>query len=311
MKAATLTQYGGKEALEINENAPVPTIKPNEVLVKVRAASVNPFDYSVQSGSYKGYFPVEFPAILGGDVSGTVDQVGEDVSGFSVGQEVYGMAGAAGSHGSFAEYTPVKASQLSVKPKNTDFTTAAALPLASVSAYQALVDHMDLKSGQKILIHGGAGGIGSFAIQIAHSIGAHIVTTVSQADIEYVKSIGADEAIDYKKVDFSDDEKDFDAVFDAVGGETNKKSYSVLKPGGILVSMVAPEDPELTKQYNIKYVHESTKVNPERLAAITELTESGKIKVHIDKTFPLIEAAEALDFSKSNHSKGKVVITVS
>lgn len=310
MKAAQLTRYGGKDAITINEDVPEPTLGADEVLVRVHAAGVNPFDYKVQSGTYQDYFPVTFPAILGGDVSGVVEKIGDDVSGFTVGQEVYGMANAASSRGSFAELAPVKAVQLSEKPKTTDFTVAAALPLASVSAYQALVDYIALKPGQKILIHGGSGGIGSLAIQIAHSIGAYVATTTSAGDTDFVKSLGADEVIDYKTQDFSELLSDYDAVFDTVGGEPNIKSYTILKKGGTLVSMVQPVDEALEKQYGISYVQESTKATQERFTAITELVDSGKLVVHVDKTFPLEETAEALEYLKTHHSIGKVVIVV-
>jgi len=310
MKAAQINGYGGQEVLKTVPNAPKPLAAAGQVLVKVHAAAANPFDWKLREGYMKEFIPLKMPAILGGDMAGTVAEIGEGVTGFKTGQAVYGMANAAGGQGSFAEFTPVKATQLAAKPDSLDFTAAAALPLAAVSAYQALVDHMDLQAGQKILIHGGAGGIGSLAIQIAKNLGAYVATTASATEIDFVKGLGADEAIDYHVQDFSTVLKDYDAVFDTVGGETNTKSYTVLKPGGTLVSMIQPVDEALAKQDSVIYVQQSSKATPERLAKITELVDSGKLKVHIDKLFPLDRAAKALEYLKTAHPRGKVVIQV-
>lgn len=309
MKAAQISQYGGQDALQIKD-VPDPEPLVGQVIVAVQAAGVNPFDYKLRDGSYQQYFPINFPAILGGDVAGTVAEIGEEVEGFEVGQAVFGMANAGGSQGSFAELTPVKATSLAAKPDSIDFVTAAALPLAGISAYQALVDTMNLKSGQKILIHGGAGGIGSLAIQIAKDIGAYVATTASAQEADYVKSLGADEVIDYQTQDFSELLAGYDAVFDTIGGETNTKSYTVLQPGGYLVSMVQGPDDALVKQYEVNYVQQSSQATPERLSAIAELVDAGKLKVNVDKTFPFDQAAEALEYLKTGHPRGKVVIQV-
>ncbi|HEY5442571.1 MAG TPA: NADP-dependent oxidoreductase, partial [Candidatus Saccharimonadales bacterium] len=198
----------------------------------------------------------------------------------------------------------------SPKPKSIDYVTAAALPLAATSAYQALVDHINLQSGQKILIHGGGGGIGSQAIQIAKDLGAHVVTTVGTEDVDYAKELGADEVIDYKTQDFSTLVKDCDAVFDMVGGETNAKSYATLKKGGTFLSMVMKPDDDVVREYNITYIHQSSQATAERLAKVAELVDAGKLKVNVDKIFPLDQAAEALEHLKTGHPRGKVVIEV-
>ena len=310
MKAAQISGYGGQDALQITNDAPKPQAGAGEVLVEVYAASTNPFDYKVREGYLKEYIPLQFPAILGGDVAGKVVAIGDDVEGFEIGQAVYGSAGAAGGHGSYAEFTVVKSGQLAPKPKNIDFNTAAALPLAAVSAYQAVVDHINLQTGQKILIHGGAGGIGALAVQIAKNLNAHVATTVSASDAEYVKSLGADEVIDYKAEDFATKISGYDAVFDTVGGETADQSYQVLKPGGTLVSMAAQVNEALAKQYDVNFISQSTTFTPERLKAVTELVEAGKLKVNVDKVFPLDQAAEALEYLKTGHPRGKVVIQV-
>jgi alcohol dehydrogenase len=310
MKAAQINSYGGKEVVETVADAPRPPAGAGQVLVEVRAAAVNPFDFKVREGYMKEFIPLEFPATLGGDVAGTVAEIGEDITGFTVGQTVYGMANAAGGQGSFAEFTPVNAKQLVDKPVSVDFVTAAALPLAAVSAYQALVDHIDLQAGQKILIHGGAGGIGSLAIQIAKHLGAYVATTASSTEDDFVKNLGADVVIDYQTQDFSTLLKDYDAVFDTVGGETNAKSYTILKNGGALVSMVQPVDEALAKQYGVKYTQQSSKLTTERLTKIAELVDSGALKAKVDKVFPLDQAAEALEYLKTGHPHGKVVIQV-
>jgi NADPH:quinone reductase-like Zn-dependent oxidoreductase len=310
MKAAQLIQYGGRDSIKLVDSAQKPIAKEGEVLVAVHAASVNPFDWKLRDGMYQDSIKLRLPAVLGGDVAGTVAEIGEGVTGFQIGQEVYGMANAAGGQGSFAGFTPVSAKQLAAKPTNLDFTTAAALPLAGSAAYQALVETMDLQAGQRILIHGGAGGIGSLAIQLAKQLGAYVATTISANDASFVTKLGADEKIDYKTQDFSLIIKNYDAVFDTVGGKTDKKSYQVLKQGGILVSMLEQPDAERAKKYGINYVHQSTIATTGRLTALSSLVETGKLEAIIDKTFSLDQAAEALEYLKTGHPHGKVVIKV-
>ncbi len=309
MKAAQINSYGGQEVIKTVSDSPRPTINNDQVLVEVHAAGVNPFDVMVRDGMARQMAELDFPAVLGGDFAGVVAEVGAEVSGIEVGQSVYGRAGALSGHGSFAEFAPINPNQLAAMP-NSDFVTAAALPLVSASAYQALVEHMGLKTGQKILVHGGSGGIGSIAIQLAKHLGAYVATTASAEEADFVKGLGADEVIDYKTQDFSTLLKDYDAVFDTVGGETNRKSYIVLKPEGVLVSMVAQPDEALVEQYKTKYAYQFTQVTTERLNKISELVKSGELRVHIDKAFPLDEAAEALEYLKTGHPKGKIVINI-
>ena len=310
MKAAQISVYGGKDVLAVTTDAKKPSAGPEEVLIEVHAAGVNPFDWKVREGYLKDMVPMELPATLGGDVAGTVAEIGENVEGFTVGQPVFGQANALGGQGSYAEYTAVKSSQLAAKPESVDFITAAALPLAATSAYQAVVDHLGLKKGQKILIHGGAGGIGSLAIQIAKHLGAYVATTAAVDDTEFVKELGADEVVDYKTQDFSEIIKDYDAVFDTVGGETNKKSYEVLKPGGALVSMTDQPDDELVKKYEVVYTSQATAATQKRLKAIAKLVDEDVLKPQVDTVFPLDEAAEALEYQKTGAPKGKVVLKV-
>jgi NADPH:quinone reductase-like Zn-dependent oxidoreductase len=309
MRAAQIIGYGGAEVMQTVADVPKPAIAAGQVLVAVRAAGVNPFDVKVRAGLVQAMKALEFPATLGGDFAGVVAEVGADVTGVKVGDEVYGQAGPLSGVGSFAEFTPVVANQVGPKPKTVDFVTAAALPLAGVSAYQALVDHLDLQTGQKILIHGGAGGIGSLAVQLAKHLGAWVTATAAAQDAGFVKELGADEVIDYTSQDFTA-AKDYDAVFDTVGGDTNQKSYQVVKRGGMLVSMAAQADEALVKRYDIRYVSQFTKVTPERLAALAKLVDQGVLKVQIDKLFPLEEATGALSYLETGHPRGKVVLRV-
>lgn len=310
MKAAQIKAYGGKEVMQVTDDAPKPALEDEQVLVEVAAAGVNPFDITVREGHARQMAELDFPATLGGDVAGTVAEIGGKVQVFQVGHAVYGQAKALSGHGSFAEFTPVPITQLAAKPAKLDFTQAAAVPLVAASAYQALVDHMNLQKGQRILIHGAAGGIGSLAVQLAKHLGAYVAATASAEEVDFVKSLGADEVIDYKNQDFSQLIKDYDAVFDTVGGDTNTRSYTVLKSGGTLVSMLAQPDDELVKKYRINYVAQSSRVTIERLTKVAELFDAGVLKPKVDKVFPLDQAAEALEYLKTGHPHGKVVIQV-
>jgi NADPH:quinone reductase-like Zn-dependent oxidoreductase len=309
MKAAQIVDYGDKNVLQIRD-IDRPIAEEGQVLVAVHAASVNPFDLKLRSGVMREFMKLELPATLGGDFAGVITEIGPGVTGWQVGQEVYGQATATGGQGSWAEYAPIKVENFSRKPENLDFTEAAAAPLVSVSAYQALVESLKLQPGQKILIHGGAGGIGSMAIQLAKHLGAAVATTASESDMEFVRGLGADTIIDYKSQEFSEMLKDYDAVFDTVGGETYRKSFSVLKPGGAIVSMLEPPEEALAKERGIKAYSQQTRTTPDRLDAVRELLESGALRVNIDKTFPLEEAAEALEYLHMGSPKGKVVLTI-
>ena len=308
MRAAQINGFGGKEVMKVTSDAPKPSASEGEVLVEVHAASVNPFDWKIMSG--QAVTQLVFPATLGGDVAGVVAEVGQGVQGFAVGQEVYGQANALSGQGSFAEFTPVKTTSLGPKPKNIDFVNAAALPLTAVSAYQALVDTLHLGAGQKILIHGGAGGIGSLAIQLAKHLGAYVATTASPQDIDYVRQLGADEVINYTAEKFEEKVHDFDAVYDTIGGDTYTRSFKALKAGGQIVSMLEQPNQELMDNHNVTAFHQFTKVTPERLSGITKLIEDGALSVTVDRTYSLEEAADALEYLRSAHHRGKVVLLI-
>ena len=307
MRAAWLTHYGDKDALQIAE-VPNPIPGPGQVLVKVEAASVNAIDWKIREGMMQQMAPVTFPAVLGGDLAGTIVEVGEGVTGLSVGQEVYGQTNPFSGSGSFAEFTPIAAGNIALKPVTANFIQAASLPLTAASAYQALVETINLQSGQKILIHGGAGGIGSFAIQLAKHLGAYVATTAATADLDFAKAMGADEVIDYMSQHFEDLLSDYDAVFDTVGGETLEKSYQILKAGGQIVSMAGMPNEELAAAHQVTASAQQTKVTTDRLQKVAKLVDQGVLKPAIDKIFTLNEAAEALEYMRLGHHRGKVVI---
>lgn len=311
MKAAQINQYGDPEVIEITPNASKPSPQAQQILVAVHAASLNPFDYKVRRGYMKEMIPLKFPITLGGDFAGIITQLGEGVTGFAVGDEVYGQANVVGGGtGALAEFVAGKQEALAKKPQSVGFSQAASLPLVGVSAVQALEDHLKLSASQKILIHGGAGGIGSIAIQLAKSLGAYVATTVSKESEAYVKELGADEVIDYKTQDFSEMLKDFDAVYDTVGGETYTKSFLVLKKGGIIVTMVAQPTEALDIQYGVKTIGQVTKVTTEKLERLAKLVDDKTITVHIEKTFPLEQTREAFTFLETQHPRGKVVVSL-
>jgi alcohol dehydrogenase len=311
MKAVQINKYGGSEVVEINENVLKPTASQGHLLIEVYAAGVNPVDWKIREGHMSQMVPLKFPATLGGDFSGIVAEVGEGVSGFKKGDEIYGQASTIrDGSGSFAEFALADANTTAHKPENMSHVEAAALPLTGVSAWQALVDHIGLSRGKKILIHGGGGGIGSIAIQIARHLGAYVAVTVSPKDMQYVKEIGADKVIDYKNQSFEDMLHNYDAVFDTVGGETYVRSFRVLKKGGIIVSMLEQPDPDLIEKYGVKAIGQFTQVNSERLSRLAELVDKSVIKVHVEKTYPLEQVGEALEYQKGGHPRGKVVLKI-
>lgn len=309
--------YGSSEVVEINQNAAAPNDPSDgKVLVKVKAAGVNPIDWKIREGYMQQMIPLQFPSTLGMDFSGTIEKVGAGVSGFNVGDdEVYGQASVTrGGSGAFAEIALANADSIAHKPKSLNHQEAAGLPLVGVSAWQALVETIGLTDGQKkkILIHGGAGGIGSIAIQLAKRLGAYVATTASTNDKQFVKELGADEVIDYKTQTFEDLlPHDYDAVFDTVGGETYKRSFEVLKRGsGVIVSMLEQPNQQLMEQFGVKAIFQFTQVNRERLTKLAQWVDQNNIRVNVDRTFPLEEAGKALDYQKDVHPRGKVVLAI-
>ncbi len=310
MKAIQINKYGGSDVFEIND-IPKPSTGKKQVLVEVHASSINPVDWKLRAGYLKEWMPIQFPAVLGGDYAGIVVEVGEGVSEFKLADEIYGSAIILnGGSGAYAEFTAANVANSSHRPKSVSFEDAAALPLVGSSAIQALEEHIKLQSGQKILIHGGAGGIGHVAIQLAKALGAYVTTTVSSDDMQFVKDIGADEVVDYKTQKFEEIVKDYDAVFDTVGGETTNKSFKVLKKGGVIVSMLGQPNEELAKKHEVIAIGQGTETNSKHLNRLTDLIDSGKIKVKVDKIFPFEQVTEAFDYQEKNSPRGKIVLKV-
>jgi alcohol dehydrogenase len=309
MKAAQIHQFGGDSAVRVNEIAE-PSLEPGTIIAEIHAAGVNPFDWKLRAG--KTGVELAFPATMGGDFSGIVKAAASSVSAFRTGDAIYGQTHVlTGGTGSFAEIARAKIGTVALKPKNITHEEAAALPLVGSSAWQALVDHIQLKSGQKIFIHGGAGGIGAIAIQIAKHLGAYVATSATGPDIAYVRELGADAVIDYKSEKFEEKlPHDFDAVYDTVGGETYVRSFDLLKPNGIIVSMLEKPNEELMQAHAVTAIGQFTHITTERLDHIRELVERGKLNVHIDATFPLTEADAALAHLAAGRVRGKIVLTV-
>jgi alcohol dehydrogenase len=313
MKSAQISRYGSSDVIEINQNAPEPTLSSGKVLVSIKAAGVNPVDWKIREGAFQQMISLQFPSTLGIDFSGVIKQVGEGVSSsdFKQGDEVYGQAGVTnGGSGAFAEMALAKTDSIANKPKRLSHIEAAALPLVGVSAWRALTENIGLSKGQRILIHGGAGGIGSIAIQLAKYLGAEIATTVSANDKQFVQQLGADVVIDYKSQNFEDLLHDYDSVFDTVGGQTYKRSFKVLKKGGIIVSMLEQPNSELMNQYDIKAIFQFTQADRERLTKLAQWVDQNNMRVNVDRTFSLAEAADALDYQKDVHPRGKVVLDI-
>jgi NADPH:quinone reductase-like Zn-dependent oxidoreductase len=304
IKAVCIHSFGGPDVLHLEEVAS-PEPKANEMLVRVHAAGVNPVDWKIREG-YLGKLPL--PAILGRDFSGVVEAVGPGVKEFHIGDAVLGEA-APGS-GSYAEYTLAQPSQSARKPDALDHVKAAALPVASLTAWQALFDTADLRGGQKVLIHAAAGGVGSFAVQFAKLKGAYVIGTASSQNVDFVRQLGADEVIDYRATRFEDVVGDVDVVFDTIGGDTQDRSWKALKRGGILVSIVQPPSQEKATAQGVRGVLIRQNPRGDQLAEIADLVVRGRVKVDIEQVLPLSEARRAQEWSQSGHTRGKIVLRV-
>ncbi|MFV8185616.1 MULTISPECIES: NADP-dependent oxidoreductase [unclassified Streptomyces] len=307
MRAISQDDLGGPEVLKVVE-LPRPEPRTNEVLVRVRAAGVNPTDWKHRA---TGGFLGRPPYVLGWDVSGVVEAVGIGVAHFKPGDEVYGMLSYPFGHGSHAEYVSAPARWFAHKPASLDHTQAGALPLVSLTAWQALVENADLQPGQRVLIHAAAGGVGHVAVQIAKARGAHVIGTASAGKHEFLRGIGADEAIDYRETDFAEAVKDVDVVLDTIGGDTGMRSLRVLRPGGIVVSIIpmgSNDFPEEAERLGVRALRMLVDASRSGLEAITELVEAGKLRPEIAGTFPLAEAAEAHRQGETDRTAGKLVL---
>lgn len=309
MKAVRVHNYGGPEVLRF-EDAPRPAPGPGEVLIHVGAASVNPIDWKIRAGYMKDYVPMPLPFIPGYDVSGVVEAVGAGATKFKKGDEVYARADAVHGHGAYAEYAVAKEDETALKPKSIDHVHAATIPVAAVTAWRALFDTADLKAGQKVLIHGAAGGVGSFAVQLTKWKNAHVYGTASASNLDFVRQLGADEPIDYEKTKFEDVVHDADVVLDTIGGETQKRSWQVLKKGGILVSLVGLSAEDEAAKHGVRSAAISTQGGSDVLAEIAKLIDAGKIKPIVDTVLPLSEARRAQELNEKGHSRAKIVLKV-
>ncbi len=303
MKAIRIHQYGGPEVLaQVEMQRPTPA--PDEVLIKVAAAAVNPVDWKLRAGYVKEIFPLTFPSTLGWDVSGTVEEVGADVTRFKRGTEVYALL----EGGGYAEYAVAKEAVVAQKPRTLDHVQAATVPVSGVTAWQALFEVAGLHAGQKVLVHAAAGGVGVFAVQFAKAKGAYVIGTASSKNQAFLHELGVDKAVDYQKTRFEEVVRDADVVLDTLGGETQERSFKALKKGGILVSIVQPPSEELAAKYGVRALFYGAHASASHLAEIASLIDSGKVKTVVDTVLPLAEARRAHELSQGGHVRGKIVL---
>jgi NADPH:quinone reductase-like Zn-dependent oxidoreductase len=308
MKAIVVHEYGGPEVLKY-EDAPRPEPKGDQILVRVVAAGVNPVDGMIRSGMFAKHEKAAFPMILGGDIAGVVENVGNKITKFKAGDPVFAYLSLKNG-GGYAEYALAAEREAAPKPKSLTYVEAAAVPIVGLTAWQALVDTAKLSAGQTVLIHGGSGGVGTFAIQIAKARGAKVIATASTANQHLLKELGADIAVDYTKQKFEDLAKDVDVVLDSVGKDTLARSYGVVKKGGFIVSIVARLDRAELDKHGIHGATLSVDPNSEELAEIGKLIDEKKIKVIVSQTFPLSEAVKAQEQAATGHTRGKIVLKV-
>jgi len=332
MKSFTVKRYGKKEKLHLTETAE-PVVKDNDVLVQVYATGVNLLDAKIRNGEFKIFLPYKTPFTLGHDVAGIVTQIGSRVNKFKVGDEIYARPS---DHriGTFAEFISIHENDVAIKPKNISMEEASSIPLVALTAWQALVEKGNLKKGQKVFIQAGSGGVGTFAIQLAKHLGATVATTASSANIDLVKSLGADIVVDYKNEDFETILKDYDLVLNSQDTKTLEKSLRILKPNGKVISISGPPDPDFAtdlglpwfvklimkvlslgiknkaKRLGVNYSFLFMRADGNQLTEITKLINDGIIKPVMDKVFPFDQTNEALEYVEAGRSKGKVVIKV-
>jgi NADPH:quinone reductase-like Zn-dependent oxidoreductase len=330
MKAFILDRYGNADRVRAGD-MPDPELRENDVLVQIHAASVNVVDSKIRNGEFKSFLRFRLPLILGHDVAGVVVRVGSRVRRFKPGDEVYAASGRAGA---FAEFIAIDENDLATKPEDLSMEEAASIPLVGLTAWQVLVERANLRRGQKVLIHAGSGGVGTFAIQLAKHIGATVATTTSTANVDLVRSLGADVVIDYKREDFADVLRDYDVVLNSLDKVTLEKSLRVLRPGGQLISISGPPDAAFArtigaswvlrmvmgalsrgiraqaKRRQVQYSFLFMRANGSQLATITSLIDQGVIRPVVDRVFPFASTKEAMAYVEAGRAKGKVVISV-
>jgi NADPH:quinone reductase-like Zn-dependent oxidoreductase len=308
MKAIRMHSYGGPKVL-LYEEAPRPQVGEGEVLIRVHAAGVNPLDWKVRAGELKAVMRHKLPLIPGWDVSGVVEKVGAGVSQFKTGDEVFAMADPT-RDGAYADYIVVREVTVAMKPKSLHHVRASVVPLSALTAWRSLFDLGHLQSGQRILIHGGSGGVGHFAVQLAKWKGAYVIATASTKNQELLRKLRADETIDYTSQKFEDAVQNVDIVLDTVGGETQERSWCVLKKGGALISLVRLPSDQKARQFGVR--GKMCKVQPDgaQLSEIAKLIDSAELKPTIDRVLPLREARRAHELAQNGHIRGKIVLRV-
>ena len=306
MKAVVAHQYGGPEVLKLEE-IPVPEPKENEILVRVVASGVNPADPLILGGKYAKEFGTHLPLILGYDMAGLVEKTGAKVTKLKVGDPVYAYLLWGGG---WAEYCISNETESAIKPKSLTFTEASAVPLAALTAWQALIDIGKIQGGQTVLIHGGSGGVGSFAIQIAKARGARVIATASTANQDLLKQLGADVSIDYTKPNWEETVHDVDFALLPVGGETMRRTYGVMKKGGIIATLISRADPAELEKRGIRGTPVFSHSDAGELAEITKLIDAGKIKPVVSQVLPLTDAAKADQEAETHHTRGKIVLKI-
>lgn len=308
MKAIVVHEYGGPEVLKY-EDVPRPEPKEDQILVRVIAAGVNPVDGLIRSGMFAKYEKAAFPMIPGADIAGVVESAGSKITKFRMGDPVYAYISLKNS-GGYAEYAVATEGEASPKPKSLTYVEAAAVPVVALTAWQALIDTAKLSKGQTVLIHGGSGGVGSFAIQIAKERGAKVIATASTPNQDLLKQLGVDVAIDYTKTKFEDIAKDVDVVLDSIGKDTLARSYGVVKKGGFIVTLVTRVDQAELDKHGIRGASLSVKPDSNELGEIGKLIDENKIKVVVSQTFPLADAAKAQEQVATGHTRGKIVLKI-
>lgn len=311
MKALQISAYGDNSVVAINSIAPLPKVGPGTVLVKVYKAALNPVDWKMRNGSMKAFMPLDFPATIGGDFSGVVEAVGDEVRSVKVGDEVFGNGiRSLGGSGAFAEYVAVPESNVAHKPESLTHNDLAAVVSVGTCAYLGIDEVGQVTAGQRVLVHGGAGGVGSLAVQLAKAKGAHVTATAAASDRAVVHQHGAEEVLDYATDFWATAPTDYDLVLDTVGGDTYRRSFGLLKPGGKLVSFVAQPDPALMDQHGVTAFFVLGFPQGERLRKVRQLLVEGIFVPTISKVFPLDQGGAALDFQENGHPKGKIVLSV-
>jgi NADPH:quinone reductase-like Zn-dependent oxidoreductase len=308
MKAVRIHNYGDSDVLT-HEDIDRPEPTPDEVLVRVRAASASPVDWKMRQGYLREWVDVPMPTILGRDFAGDVAGVGANVTGFAVGDPVFGSVGEL-HRGAYADYITVSPNEVAAKPASLDYESAAAVPHSGLAAWQALVEAGGLGPGQTVLVHGAAGGVGSLAVQIAKAHGARVIGTASSSNLQFLRDLGVDEAIDYNATKFEDVVSDVDIVLDTIGSDTQERSWQVLKPGGVMATLIgfSPASMEAAAAHGVRAEMIAQRADADHLRSMADLIDSGRIKPVVNSVLPLSRIREAQDRVQTGHTRGKIIM---